>query len=121
VDDMVSTGDQCNLIPSPGLLSPESQSSPTTTESPLPQLQTPLSVDDGVDEGFFDGDEDDHSLAAVQRIMMDVRRSRGPASVRKYISVQRLRTGSNYAPQNGGLVYPPRIRKKICKRRPFSS
>lgn len=120
VEDMVSTGSQCNVSAAPSLPTPSSAALPSVNPQDIASLQVPLLVDDSVDEGFFDGEEEDeNSPEAVERMMMNLRRAQGPSGIRKYSSTVHLRLGDRNLP--GGVVAClPRIRKRIAKRRPLS-
>ncbi|KAI9742217.1 MAG: hypothetical protein M1818_004117 [Claussenomyces sp. TS43310] len=114
VDTMVSSEAQCHVTrPTPAELS---QPAPISHVDPAVALPQPnvLAIDD--DEGFCEGEDDDASPEAAQRLLMSLRRADGPNRMRRYARESRGGDAALDGPPESGLVRcPPRIRKRITR------
>jgi len=110
VDEMVSTGDQCNVYQPPlsPALPPVSNSIPQNGNS---ESQLEESNAEDVDEGFFEADVGDEVQIEVDNLLWSLRRANGPSGVLKYTSTQRMTRGP------GDVLAKPRIRKRISRRK----
>jgi hypothetical protein len=141
VEDMVTSNSQCNIISASTIKCSTSTSPPTDTNSsstpiivlPIPtpapvtttQPQIDLSID--IDEGFCDGPEgpNEEDIIAEARLMASLRRTSSPAGIRKYSSgvglalpgTMRWRTSSDHNAGPGTVFCPPRMRKRIARRK----
>jgi len=100
VEGMISSGSQCNVIPSP-LYQPHI--APSSTVSSLETLESEPRVDatqdnEDVDEGFFEAEYNDQIEDRSERLLATFRRAHYPVGVRKYNSI-RLRESEPARPR----------------------
>jgi len=116
VEDMISTKSQCNVNP-PSTTSalsapPESPAGPPHTSPayidmpPGLEADDNLQPDDTMDEGFFEGDDEDVDEIDTDALMASLRRAAAPAGIRRLCGYGK-----------GAVYAPPRMRRKILRRK----
>lgn len=117
VAEMVADSSQCNVI--------EANNATTTKiitsvlEPIIPDYDSePAFTMEDVDEGFFEGDDSMSSQETLDQIVMSMRRSQGPTGIWKYgEGLLGHRRAGDWVQQTGSTKCPPRVRRKIGRRK----